>query len=101
RREANYFERNADAVAYAAYREQGWSTASSEVESAHRHVVQRRLKVPGAGAATVATGPRRRHPGAADAESQWTLGRLLEARRTRWRQNAVARAAAPVIRRAA
>jgi hypothetical protein len=39
RREANYFERNADAVAYAAYREQGWSTASSEVESAHRHVV--------------------------------------------------------------
>ena len=48
RREANYFDRNGDAVAYAAYRDLGWSTASSEVESAHRHVVQRRLKIPGA-----------------------------------------------------
>jgi hypothetical protein len=48
RREANYFDRNSDAVAYAAYREQGFSTASSEVESAHRHVVRQRLKIPGA-----------------------------------------------------
>jgi hypothetical protein len=48
RREANYFDRNGDAVAYAAYRELGWSTASSEVESAHRHVVQHRVKIPGA-----------------------------------------------------
>lgn len=48
RREANYFERNGDAVAYAEYREQGWSTASSEVESAHGHIVQPRLKVSGA-----------------------------------------------------
>ena len=48
RREANYFERNGDAVAYADYREQGWSTASSEVESAHGHIVQPRLKVSGA-----------------------------------------------------
>lgn len=48
RREAGYFERNHDAVAYAYYRDQGWSTASSEVESGHRHVVQVRLKISGA-----------------------------------------------------
>lgn len=47
RREANYFERNQDAVAYAQYRERGWSSASSEVESSHRSVVQVRLKLPG------------------------------------------------------
>jgi hypothetical protein len=35
-------------VAYGAYREKGWSTAGSEVESSHRHVVQVRLKIPGA-----------------------------------------------------
>lgn len=45
---ADYFERNHDAVAYAEYRARGWSQASSEVESAHRHVVQQRLKIPGA-----------------------------------------------------
>ena len=45
---ANYFERNQDAVAYADYRAKGWSTASSEVESAHRHIVQVRIKIPGA-----------------------------------------------------
>jgi hypothetical protein len=45
---ANYFERNKESVAYAEYRERGWSTASSEVESANRHVVQLRLKIPGA-----------------------------------------------------
>lgn len=44
----DYFERNADAVAYAEYRDKGWGTASSEVESAHRHVVQRRMKLAGA-----------------------------------------------------
>ena len=48
RREAAYFERNKDAVAYAEYRENGWSSASSEVESSHRHIVQVRLKIPGA-----------------------------------------------------
>ena len=48
RLEAGYFERNKDAVAYAYYRDQGWSTASSEVESAHGHVVQVRVKIPGA-----------------------------------------------------
>ena len=40
-------ERNHDAVAYSEYRERGWSTASSEVESGHRSVVQVRLKLPG------------------------------------------------------
>jgi hypothetical protein len=48
RREAAYFERNQDAVAYAYYRDQGWSTASSEVESGHGHVVQSRVKISGA-----------------------------------------------------
>lgn len=48
RRAADYFERNKDAVDYADYRKNGWSSASSEVESAHRHVVQVRLKIPGA-----------------------------------------------------
>jgi len=45
---ADYFERNKDSVAYHDYRERGWSTASSEVESAHRHVVQVRMKIAGA-----------------------------------------------------
>jgi len=48
RREAGYFERNADAVVYADYRARGWSTASGEAESAHGHVVQARLKIAGA-----------------------------------------------------
>ncbi len=48
RLEAGYFERNSDAVAYAYYRDQGWSTASSEIESSHRHVVQVRVKISGA-----------------------------------------------------
>ena len=45
---AGYFRRNQDAVAYAEYRENGWSTASSEVESGHRHTVQVRMKLAGA-----------------------------------------------------
>lgn len=48
RREASYFERNKDAVSYGEYRDNGWSSASSEIESSHRHVVQVRLKIPGA-----------------------------------------------------
>lgn len=48
RREAKYFERNQDAVNYGDYRDREWSSASSEVESAHRHIVQVRLKIPGA-----------------------------------------------------
>ena len=47
RLEADYFERNRDAVAYKHYREQGWGTASSEVESGHRSVIQVRLKLAG------------------------------------------------------
>lgn len=45
---ADYFERNRDAVDYATYRQLGWSTASSEVESGHRSIVQVRLKISGA-----------------------------------------------------
>ncbi|MBU0661689.1 hypothetical protein KKG22_05980 [Patescibacteria group bacterium] len=48
RLEAGYFDRNRDAVAYAEYRSHGWSTASSEIESGHRHLVQARLKISGA-----------------------------------------------------
>lgn len=48
RKEAAYFHRNRDAVAYADYRERAWSTASSEIESAHRSLVQARMKIPGA-----------------------------------------------------
>ena len=48
RKEAAYFERNKDAVAYAEYRERGWSSASSEIESAHGNLVQARLKIGGA-----------------------------------------------------
>ncbi len=47
RLEAGCFERNQDAVTYAYYRDKGWSTASSEVESGHRHVVQVRVKISG------------------------------------------------------
>jgi hypothetical protein len=45
---AGYFRRNTDAVSYAEYRERGWGTASSEVESGHRHTVQVRMKIAGA-----------------------------------------------------
>lgn len=48
RLEAGYFERNQDAVSYSEYRDLGWSTASSEIESAHRHTVQARIKIAGA-----------------------------------------------------
>jgi len=47
RREADYFQRNQDAVVYKLYRERGWSTASSEVESGHRWIVQVRVKLSG------------------------------------------------------
>ncbi len=46
--EASYFDKNADAVLYAEFRANGWSTASSEVESGHGHIVQARLKIAGA-----------------------------------------------------
>lgn len=98
RREANYFDRNADAVAYADYRELGWSTASSEVESAHRHVVQHRLKIPGAWWRP-------------DQVDNVLALRMLKANglwdaywrscRNQWRLNAVTLAGKPVARRAA
>lgn len=46
--ESNYFKHNANSVAYAHYREQGWSTASGEIESCHNSIVQPRLKIGGA-----------------------------------------------------
>jgi hypothetical protein len=48
RLEAGYLGRNRDAVAYADYRKNGWSTASGEIESAHGSIVQARLKIAGA-----------------------------------------------------
>jgi hypothetical protein len=97
RLEANYFDRNSDAVAYATYRRNGWSTASSEVESAHRHVVQQRLKIPGAWW----------RPDQVDhilalrmlkANGLWQA--YWEYRRTRWRHDAAVLAARPVVRKA-
>lgn len=96
--EANYFERNSDAVAYAHYRNNGWSTASSEVESAHRHVVQQRVKIPGAWW----------RPDQVDhilalrmlkANGLWDA--YWQHRRKQWRENAALLATQPVIRRAA
>lgn len=98
RREANYFDRNSDAVAYAAYREQGFSTASSEVESAHRHVVQQRVKIPGAWW----------RPDQVDnvlslrmlkANGLWDA--YWKSRRNQWRNNATSLAAKPLNRHAA
>jgi hypothetical protein len=95
--EANYFDRNSDAVAYATYRQNGWSTASSEVESAHRHVVQQRVKIPGAWW----------RPDQVDhilalrmlkANGLWDA--YWNTRRTRWRQDAARLAAQPVVRKA-
>ncbi|HLG91450.1 MAG TPA: hypothetical protein VKY15_00530 [Acidimicrobiales bacterium] len=40
--------RLADAVHYAEYRARGWPLGSGEVESAHRYIPQKRLKLPGA-----------------------------------------------------
>lgn len=98
RLEANYFERNADAVAYATYRANGWSTASSEVESAHRHVVQQRLKIPGAWWRP-------------DQVDHILALRMLKANglwdaywqhcRTQWRNNAAQLATHTIVRRAA
>jgi len=43
-----HLARFADAVHYEAYREAGWPTGSGEIESAHRYIPQKRLKLPGA-----------------------------------------------------
>jgi hypothetical protein len=45
---AGYLWRFRDCVHYDAYREHGFSIGSGEVESAHRQIPQRRLKLPGA-----------------------------------------------------
>ena len=97
RLEANYFDRNSDAVAYATYRANGWSTASSEVESGHRHVVQQRVKIPGAWWRP-------------DQVDHILALRMLKANglwedywntcRTRWRQDAALLAPQPVVRKA-
>jgi hypothetical protein len=46
--EAGYLHHNSGCVDYQTYRDNGWSTASSEIESAHASIVQRRIKIPGA-----------------------------------------------------
>ena len=43
-----YIRRFQDAVHYERYREQGFPIGSGEVESAHRYIPQKRLKIPGA-----------------------------------------------------
>jgi hypothetical protein len=43
-----HLSRFADAVHYAAYRARNWPMGSGEVESAHRYIPQKRLKLPGA-----------------------------------------------------
>jgi len=48
RRLGGYLERFADAVDYEKVRESGYPTASGEIESAHRYIPQKRLKIPGA-----------------------------------------------------
>ncbi len=48
RRLAGYLERFRDCVHYDAYRERGVPIGSGEVESAHRSIPQKRMKLPGA-----------------------------------------------------
>ncbi len=48
RRLAGYLHRFRDSVRYDAYRERGLPIGSGEVESAHRSIPQKRLKLPGA-----------------------------------------------------
>lgn len=43
-----YLERFQDCVHYDAFREKGWPIGSGEVESSHRSIPQKRLKLPGA-----------------------------------------------------
>ena len=45
---AKYLDRFSDAVDYDKARKQGYPTGSGEVESAHRYIPQKRLKIPGA-----------------------------------------------------
>ena len=43
-----YLTRFEDAIHYGKFKQRGWPTGSGKIESAHRHVVQERLKIPGA-----------------------------------------------------
>lgn len=45
---SNYLDRFSDAVDYEKARASGYPTGSGEVESAHRYIPQKRLKIPGA-----------------------------------------------------
>jgi hypothetical protein len=45
---AGYLDRYRDCVDYDTYRARGWPVGSGEIESSHRHIPQRRLKLPGA-----------------------------------------------------
>ncbi len=45
---AKYLQRFADACHYELYKIQGLPIGSGEVESAHRYIPQKRLKIPGA-----------------------------------------------------
>ena len=42
-----YFKRNKNRMLYKTYRDSGWLIGSGAIESAHRHVLQRRLKLSG------------------------------------------------------
>lgn len=44
----HHLARFADAMNYADYRNRGWPIGAGEVESAHRYIPQKRLKIPGA-----------------------------------------------------
>ena len=43
-----YVEKFSDAIWYGYFKRRGWPTGSGKIESAHRHVSQERLKIPGA-----------------------------------------------------
>jgi len=54
---AKYLTRFADAVDYEKARASGYPTGSGEIESAHRYIPQKRLKIPGAGWAPATINP--------------------------------------------
>lgn len=48
RRLINFLDAYSDAIAFGEFLAKGWPTGSGKVESAHRHLVQERLKLAGA-----------------------------------------------------
>jgi hypothetical protein len=44
----SYLTKFSDAIMYGYFKQKGWPTGSGKIESAHRHVSQARLKLPGA-----------------------------------------------------